>query len=1115
MTKKYMIALIVLLACILITVIPAGAADAIPGNGTVFRGEQGLDISTTGIITGETLGWFAAGSNPATDAPQATITVTNPNSFFVDPGMQLGVWYRIVPGRPGAFIVADPHLAITVWDMNGVDRTDGSVFRAEGFAGSQLKFRIISNLDVMANQRGFTNPANLTIRVGSPDGYVFTGLYNASGQLTHLSPGHPEDSARNQTSIRSNPWWVTQVAGQSLDVWDVSNAQYPRGTYTFWATCNVNSMSDNYNVVGKTKTTTHTIELIDEDTIITANKDTIIRGNDFSLAITGRPNTDYVLWVRGSAHETNITVPRIKGGQQGVKIAEEVAGRYTWISGTTVLQDVPGASAYENILPDGTGSFANVTLNSAGTRAIAFTTNQSTRDKTWTFRVQRIQAGFTTNDFDEVKVRVEKGAVTITGSGDGTYYLGQEVTLSGTNSDSAKTYLFITGPNLALNGAKLDEPVMASVTGEKGTFIERMVRSDDTWEYKWKTGESMLDPGSYMIYAVSQPNNKSALTNARYATLSVVIRKGFITATASDRTVAKGDKLIIHGTAEGGPDNIQIWLFGVNRYEMVQQHVEENATFKYEIAGTTTAGLSAGQYFIVAQHPMANGLFDVEETAFNVGHANEQRYVNIRGNAPAAAGEAPTQNYFIVVGAGRLQGSDAAEALTRLLDFQQIDDTYTKLTFLVEEPWIRLDTVGDKDIGETFTITGTTNLAIDNELIVEVISSSFQPTNKTSTGEFTGASAVVKVVRGDADYNTFSMDVDTSGFLPDEYIIKVESIRADATTTSTFNIIGTISPTPQPVNFTVTSPKGIPEGNIEPGIDLTIDTTVSNFISGSGTTFPGSDTLQLYTDLDSPRWNISIVLNGIDNPRPLSTSRAVRISGFELEYPSGTSGFDLQVRVSLQGTVPEGSTSANLTVLRIRQLDSSDNIRSGGEYVLIKQVGDSLPDPSTYMTLSPGWNFISIPKRLADGKNTAAIFNGVDTAGRSLFQYNSLTGLWETMTPHSSIRPLDTIWIYVNETAVIPIDYDSGAVQVPPSKQLYEGWNAVGFSGTVPATARDTLLSLSPKWTQVLGWNVETQAYDTAIVRDGSGAYTDIREMQPMKGYWIVMTEPGVLYALS
>jgi PGF-CTERM protein len=69
-----------------------------------------------------------------------------------------------------------------------------------------------------------------------------------------------------------------------------------------------------------------------------------------------------------------------------------------------------------------------------------------------------------------------------------------------------------------------------------------------------------------------------------------------------------------------------------------------------------------------------------------------------------------------------------------------------------------------------------------------VTSSSFQPTEKTQTGEFSGASGSVTVQKGDT-YNTFSFDVDASTFKPDEYLVKAESIEPSQSTTTTFNVL--------------------------------------------------------------------------------------------------------------------------------------------------------------------------------------------------------------------------------------------------------------------------------------------------------------------------------------
>ncbi len=68
-------------------------------------------------------------------------------------------------------------------------------------------------------------------------------------------------------------------------------------------------------------------------------------------------------------------------------------------------------------------------------------------------------------------------------------------------------------------------------------------------------------------------------------------------------------------------------------------------------------------------------------------------------------------------------------------------------------------------------------------------------------------------------------------------------------------------------------------------------------------------------------------------------------------------------------------------------------------------------------------------------------------------------------------------------------------LQTPPTADLYKGWNAVGFTDTEPAQARDTLLSLGDAWTQVIGFDAENQEYETAIIRGGSGSHADTGDL--------------------
>ncbi|MEN6513281.1 hypothetical protein [Methanoculleus sp.] len=173
-----------------------------------------------------------------------------------------------------------------------------------------------------------------------------------------------------------------------------------------------------------------------------------------------------------------------------------------------------------------------------------------------------------------------------------------------------------------------------------------------------------------------------------------------------------------------------------------------------------------------------------------------------------------------------------------------------------------------------------------------------------------------------------------------------------------------------------------------------------------------------------------------------------------------------------------------------------------------------IPAPAD-LTLYPSWNFVSVPRPLAAGNDTAAIFAGVETDGRSVFQYDTLAGEWVALAATDQITPLGGFWIYSAGPAVVPLNFSTELPLPPMERSLVAGWNAVGITGTTPATARDALFSVSGQWTTLIGFDARRQAFETGIVNGGSNDYADSRAVSPGKGYWLYMTGPGTLCAVG
>jgi len=734
MTKMMLVAMILAAALV---VAPVAAGRTITDNGTnVFIGEENLNFSTV-VGTSDFIGttklvhYTGEVGKSSIDKTLTVNAVGNITEFTK--GMPVGSYYAIGSTYPDVTYVNVMEAELAADIVLNTSKKD-SVAGKSVTRDTKLDFKLTNNVDIPG--------ARVDIEVTMPGGGVVT---NFGGQ-----------------NLRNIP-----VDGTTAYIGAVDLTGEAAGKYVVQAKWpNRAGASDLY---GKGfDSAAGTFEVLTKSLAIESTKDSVVRGNSFTVTITGESKMTYDLYIKDVGGLLEGQYPWILDGQNGVTKGV-----------------LPAPAALIN---------ATVETNAGGTRSVQFNTGSDTDDRSFTIRVENRT---TPNiDYDEVKVRVEKGSVTITSSGTGTYYIGEEVTLSGTCTDNdTKVHLFMTGPNLASsNGVNL-LTLNAVENNNVTSFNTADVKSDDSWSFKWNTGDisllgGALDSGGYTIYAVSKPLDKSRLSDTEYATASVQLRSGFITATSSGAVIAKGDDLKLTGTAQGDPDNVAVWIFGKNLQVLADPAtVEDDASFEYELKGSRTKDLAAGQYFVVIQHPMMNNVLDIFE-----------------GPTAGWIMGSPGSGFNPVRISG-LQASDAATALINAIDSPNIDDTYVKLTFVVEEANIWVDAIGDKAAGSKFTITGTTNLAVGDTLNIEVTSAAFKPTTKTEASGFGSVAGTTTVKQGDGA-NTWSFEVDGSSFKADQYIVKVECIETDTTATATFNVVEAVPTqvTPTTTGTAVTTP---------------------------------------------------------------------------------------------------------------------------------------------------------------------------------------------------------------------------------------------------------------------------------------------------------------------
>jgi len=121
------------------------------------------------------------------------------------------------------------------------------------------------------------------------------------------------------------------------------------------------------------------------------------------------------------------------------------------------------------------------------------------------------------------------------------------------------------------------------------------------------------------------------------------------------------------------------------------------------------------------------------------------------------------------------------------------------------------------------------------------------------------------------------------------------------------------------------------------------------------------------------------------------------------------------------------------------------------------------------------------------------------------------------MTANTIVSPLEGIWIYSTSTKELRPLFDPDPRQVPPTKQLSAGWNAIGFSDFTAASANSALTSVEDKWATLIGYDAVAQAYEVSIINNApaSDNHSEIRLMYPWKGYWLYMTSAGELASIG
>lgn len=135
--------------------------------------------------------------------------------------------------------------------------------------------------------------------------------------------------------------------------------------------------------------------------------------------------------------------------------------------------------------------------------------------------------------------------------------IGDTIPLNGTVQLADTVYLFVTGPGIPAQGARMENSNAPVVTGDPDTFTQVMV-THDRWTYSWNTARVSggLAPGSHTVYVSTEPVAKDSLSGVKYAEVGIILKKA-VTTGRLDVVTDPGDaEIYLNGKYSGNTPRV-------------------------------------------------------------------------------------------------------------------------------------------------------------------------------------------------------------------------------------------------------------------------------------------------------------------------------------------------------------------------------------------------------------------------------------------------------------------------------------------------------------------------------------------------------------------------------
>ena len=236
-------------------------------------------------------------------------------------------------------------------------------------------------------------------------------------------------------------------------------------------------------------------------------------------------------------------------------------------------------------------------------------------------------------------------------------------------------------------------------------------------------------------------------------------------------TLAEGDSFSFsYRDDERYNTGVNMWVFGDHFANMTPLQSDAEGRVTYRLSEFQTHLLGSGCYDVILQYPPK------EERTLRWPFINASGYV-INENGTILFTIQDFQK-------SRIAGPEPKKIFETEIARHYPGEITEKIQLIIEKSWIRINPVSDHVIGDKFTISGTTNLAVGDAIIVQVYSTNLTYLNRKSTTD--PVTPEIKVMKGTPGNNTWMFYVNSESFRNDSYRVSVMATIQDAWATQPF-----------------------------------------------------------------------------------------------------------------------------------------------------------------------------------------------------------------------------------------------------------------------------------------------------------------------------------------